>query len=444
MRILMHMRITRDDLYAQVWSEPATKLAKRFDVSSSYLARVCEGLNVPHPPRGYWARKAVGEKIPIPPLPPAGPGDPVEWEKGVGVPERLPALELPVPASKSAKNTAPRPTRHPLVTAWREFLEEASPNKLNYMVPRKKNVLDAFVTKPIIPSTADTLNALFIELEVRGHHVQLAVDHHHRPPVDIAQRVIRENQYSETADKWQPGRATVVSMREAIIGLTMFELTENMRVRRAASGRVVRIKDLPPVRRYAPQSPDETDETEDMATGRLVLRAYLPVHDASWTKEWTEASPGDLLTMATAIADALEQAAPDIATQLKAAKERARQRQEESEKQWRRYQAQERGRKHREAQKEAREQLRAIVDRWRRAISFEAFLTELSRRANALEDEEREALETKIEAARELMSGPDAIDRFLEWDPPPDDDTDADKELDEDEEQDNSDDDDLV
>jgi hypothetical protein len=34
------MRITREEPYKQVWSEPATKLAQRYDMSSSYLARV--------------------------------------------------------------------------------------------------------------------------------------------------------------------------------------------------------------------------------------------------------------------------------------------------------------------------------------------------------------------------------------------------------------------
>lgn len=32
----------RDELYEAVWSEPLIKLAKRFDVSGNYLARVCD------------------------------------------------------------------------------------------------------------------------------------------------------------------------------------------------------------------------------------------------------------------------------------------------------------------------------------------------------------------------------------------------------------------
>lgn len=188
------MRITREQLYKEIWSEPATRLARRYDVSSSYLERVCEGLNVPHPPRGYWARKAAGEEMPTPPLPPAGPGDPLSWEKGVAVMERLPPLELPpsLPRSKGTKVVRERPAHHPLVTAWRGFLEEAEQTEAGYLRPRKKNVLDAFVTKAMVRGAAEALDAIFIEIELRGHRVQLSADHYgHRPPVDVAQRPIK-------------------------------------------------------------------------------------------------------------------------------------------------------------------------------------------------------------------------------------------------------------
>ena len=47
--------VSREELYGLVWSEPMTKVAARYEVSSSFLARVCARLNVPRPPRGYWA-----------------------------------------------------------------------------------------------------------------------------------------------------------------------------------------------------------------------------------------------------------------------------------------------------------------------------------------------------------------------------------------------------
>ena len=67
--------LTREALYALVWAEPMLKVAARYNVSSSYMARVCTLLNVPRPERGYWARLAVGKASPMPPLPEARPSD---------------------------------------------------------------------------------------------------------------------------------------------------------------------------------------------------------------------------------------------------------------------------------------------------------------------------------------------------------------------------------
>lgn len=74
--------ITREALYKLVWSEPMLKIAARFGVSSSYLARVCTLLNVPRPERGYWAKLAVGKAPRQPALPDARPGDELFWSRG--------------------------------------------------------------------------------------------------------------------------------------------------------------------------------------------------------------------------------------------------------------------------------------------------------------------------------------------------------------------------
>jgi hypothetical protein len=415
------MRITREELYKQIWSEPATKLAQRYGVSSSYLARVCEGLNVPHPPRGYWARKVAGEKMPVPPLPSAGPGDPLSWEKGVAVMERLPSLQLPPePAKAKGKHGAPkRPAHHPLVTAWRGLLEEAAMTEAGYMAPRKKNVLDAFVTKAMIRAAGEALDALLVELEMRGHRVQLSPDHYnHRPPVDVAQRPIND-QYSRRPNEWQPNRPTVAYVREAQIGLTLFELTEHVRVRRTGPDRYVRICDLPPTRRYAPQSPGEADETRDMPTGRFVLRAYSPRHDAPWQQEWTENAKGEFVTIANKIADALEAAMPIIVKQVEYAEQRERERQVQAVIEERRRRARERAEATDRARQAAKEELRSIVRAWNDAFALEAFFTELCRHAATLDGDERTDLEARIQIGRELAGGQDAVVRFLKWRLPP-------------------------
>src|SRR5437870_9424852 len=66
--------VHREELYAQVWSEPMVRLAKRYGVSDVALAKVCRKLDIPVPPRGYWRRLETGWRPMPPPLPKARPG----------------------------------------------------------------------------------------------------------------------------------------------------------------------------------------------------------------------------------------------------------------------------------------------------------------------------------------------------------------------------------
>lgn len=68
------VRVTRDQLYAEVWAEPATKVAARYGISSTALAKICRKLGVPTPDRGYWALHAVGKAPVTPKLAPPSRG----------------------------------------------------------------------------------------------------------------------------------------------------------------------------------------------------------------------------------------------------------------------------------------------------------------------------------------------------------------------------------
>ena len=61
-------RITREALYELVWSEPMLRVAERYRVSSSFMARVCQCMGVPRPPRGHWAKLSHGKPSPKPTL----------------------------------------------------------------------------------------------------------------------------------------------------------------------------------------------------------------------------------------------------------------------------------------------------------------------------------------------------------------------------------------
>ena len=64
-----YLTLTRQSLYDMVWSRPITQVALDFGISDVALAKRCKSVDVPVPPRGYWARVAAGQTPPKTPLP---------------------------------------------------------------------------------------------------------------------------------------------------------------------------------------------------------------------------------------------------------------------------------------------------------------------------------------------------------------------------------------
>jgi hypothetical protein len=65
----MAIRLEREALYRAIWSKPLRAVALDYGLSDTGLRKVCVALNVPMPPRGYWARKAAGQAVESVPLP---------------------------------------------------------------------------------------------------------------------------------------------------------------------------------------------------------------------------------------------------------------------------------------------------------------------------------------------------------------------------------------
>jgi hypothetical protein len=55
--------VSRKDLYQQVWSTPMSRLATEYGISDRGLSKICERLQIPCLPRGYWAKKAAEKKV---------------------------------------------------------------------------------------------------------------------------------------------------------------------------------------------------------------------------------------------------------------------------------------------------------------------------------------------------------------------------------------------
>lgn len=54
--------ISREELFALVWSKPTTEVAQDLGITDVAVAKLCARLQVPKPRRGYWAKVAAGRK----------------------------------------------------------------------------------------------------------------------------------------------------------------------------------------------------------------------------------------------------------------------------------------------------------------------------------------------------------------------------------------------
>jgi len=408
------MGITREELYEEVWAEPMTKVAARYNVSSSFLARVCKRLTVPRPVRGYWAKLAVGKASPKPDLPEAGPGDELEWSRD-GEPRRVPRA-LPKPPEEGTRTPRVRrirPAEHDLLLVAREHFQAARASDSGYLRPTKRRLVDVFATRGTLDRALDLANALFLTLEDRGHRVTLApLDQHlQRPVVDERSEGGRER---DNYGRWAPDRPTVVYIGTVAIGLTIFELSAEVDVR-YVDGKYVPVAQHPVPKRRAAY---DWIHKRDMPSGRLCLRASSPYAYARWEKQWRDAKGGDLSAKIPHIVRELEPEAATIARLVAEGERQAEIRRREWQAQHERWQREEAERRRVQNIKESREQLFGLIEAWGLAKRIEGFFEDAERRAAALGEQDRVALLDRLHRARALFGGVDALQRFLNWKAP--------------------------
>ena len=58
----MPLDLTRKQLYDLIWAKPRTEIAKQLEISDVMLGKLCREMNVPAPPRGYWANLAANHR----------------------------------------------------------------------------------------------------------------------------------------------------------------------------------------------------------------------------------------------------------------------------------------------------------------------------------------------------------------------------------------------
>lgn len=380
------MAVSREDLYKEVWAEPMTTVAARYEVSSSFLARVCQRLNVPRPPRGYWAQRAVGIKLKQPPLPPPTPGQELEWVRDGDAPRRE-----PMASAGRKKGRGDRPAVHPLLVGAKAHFDHArAPGYRDeeYVRPYKRYIVDLYVSKEMLDAALKAASELFLALEDRGHRVVLAPPQERHTHKGCVHREGYEpsGRYDHYGSpQWTPGVATLVFVGDTAYGLTLFEISEEAETRwdeklRKSVRRFPREMSKKIVERISSLAGDTGYVSKSwFPSGRLGLHAYCPRNDIEWEHYWYESKPGELVSRAR-----------EISADLKRAVEQIRKLQEESDRKaedWRRkceaehreYERREAERQRVEAEKRRVEEIKHRIDGYRLARDIREYVAEVRR-----------------------------------------------------------------
>lgn len=415
--------ITREDLYALIWSKPMTQVAKQFGVSDSYMTRVCSILRVPRPGAGYWAKAAVGRAPPPKPLPPARPGDQLSWSKG-GDLDRPPVIKRPALRRPSAPATTRSRKRiagtHALIRGAKTHFESGRKVKEGqYLKPYKKLLVDVTASQAGLDKALTFANDLYNALESAGHRVVL-------PPPDERLRRSEIEEHEEPKKKqrhydhsrlWSPWRPTVVYVDTMAIGLAVIEMSESVLLR-YVNGKYIRDADYIPPKTSRLYVDHTWTTTEDLPCGRLRLVAYSPYWPVSWALTWQETKKASLKRELPAIVKAIEAAAVELVEKLEEAERLAEIRRLE------RLAEQERRRQEEDRQqiedsiRESREQLAGIIQAWADVMNVERFLQGVHDQAARLPAGERSLILDRLELARKFMGTRDPMDFFLSWKTP--------------------------
>lgn len=174
------VKLTRKQLYKEVWKTPIHRLSEKYGLSDVGLAKACKRMKIPRPPRGYWRRKETGAKVRQTPLPEAKEGTQLEiefhpsdrpargWKRG----ERSPG---PPPPPLELADTLTEAESHPLVaTTWKRF-EKAKEGKDGILRTKAKRCVAVSVSREHLDRSLLLLDALFRAWEEEGHTVEIRV-----------------------------------------------------------------------------------------------------------------------------------------------------------------------------------------------------------------------------------------------------------------------------
>jgi len=168
--------LTRDELYAQVWAEPISKLARQYGLSDRGLAKICTRMGIPTPGRGYWAKVQSGRtpvQVKLPDLKPGQRERVVLTRQGqiLEDSEEYQAVAEQVSHEQDPEHQIDVPEALaeplPMISKTMKSLGSARANEAGIARPRARQCLDVRINKDSIERATRVMDALVRALEAR-------------------------------------------------------------------------------------------------------------------------------------------------------------------------------------------------------------------------------------------------------------------------------------
>jgi len=215
----------REELYAKVWTQPASKVALKYGISAVMLGKVCRKLQIPVPGRGYWAKKEFGKPVKCIPLPEA---------KELPVAKRFKDIQSSNVSTEQRTSPASEPTdeyhklivemesrtipiddnvkQHKLVPVAEKTLSRSKPDNRGVLERSwdQQPCLDIRVTKNHLNRALIIADALVKALEAAkfpvsvqaGRHSTTALIFGHAVPLAITERIRETGRRKVTEYSW--------------------------------------------------------------------------------------------------------------------------------------------------------------------------------------------------------------------------------------------------
>lgn len=106
------VKLTRKQIYDEVWTSAVSGMALKYSIPYSSLLKQIKDANIPVPPSGYWTKREFNKETAMTPLP-GNPDDVIALYKSSATASKMQKNEIQDPASHETAKEAQKPDSNP-------------------------------------------------------------------------------------------------------------------------------------------------------------------------------------------------------------------------------------------------------------------------------------------------------------------------------------------